>query len=184
MFHYLSGKRLAAAGFAMSLLHSLLRMGANIFLLPRGDLVFARALQTLNIVSLLAGLITVAGFGLMWLNRRDLSDLAPAALIVLSVVYSLVVAPRLGMDSLTYVLTSALVSAGLSAALYLVLAFRVRHKSAVLLLLLGCAFLYKAAVAASVIVAPEWFLSATGLGWNLLDLVCGGLCVLSVIKGE
>ena len=115
----------------------------------------------------------------MWLSNREILDLAAAAFIVLNAVCSLLVVRFLGFN---YAI-SDLIAGALSAALYFVLAIRIKDKNRMLFLLLGCAVLFRIVI--TMYYAYSAFVSSV-LPYMIVDLVasagnivCAGLCFLA-----
>ena len=179
MFNYQNGKRLVTAGFALSLAIVILNVALNFFgYIIMGGIggFFATILSFISMVSLLSVCITAGGYGIMWLSNREILDFAAAALLVLNAFGSLLFVRFLGFN---YGISN-LVTGALSAALYLVLAIRVKDKNRMLFLLLGCAILFR------IVITMYYAFSPSVLPYVLVylvasagNIVCAGLCFLA-----
>ena len=178
MINYQNGKRLVTAGFALSLVIVILNVALNFFgYIIMGGIggFFANISSIISIASLLSICITAGGFGIMWLSNREILDLAAAAFIVLNAVCSLFVVRFLGFN---YAISN-LIAGALSAALYFVLAIRIKDKNRMLFLLLGCAVLFRIVITMYSAFMPSvlpymivYLVASVG------NIVCAGLCFL------
>lgn len=179
MFNYQNGKRLVTVGFALSLAIVILNVALNFF----GHIImggiggfFATISSIISMVSLLSVCITAGGYGIMWLSNREILDFAAAALLVLNAFGSLLFVRFLDFN---YGISN-LITGALSAALYLVLAIRVKDKNRMLFLLLGCAILFRIVITMYYAFLPSvlpyvlvYLVASAG------NIVCAGLCFLA-----
>lgn len=179
MVNYQNGKRLVTAGFALSLAIVILKVALNFFgYIIMGGIggFFATNLSIISMVSLLSVCITAGGYGIMWLSNREILDFASAALLVLNAFGRLLFVRFLDFN---YGISN-LITGALSAALYLVLAIRVKDKNKMLFLLFGCAILFR------IVITMHYAFLASVLSYVLIylvastgNIVCAGLCFLA-----
>jgi len=179
MINYQNGKNFATIGFGLSLLAVMANVAIDLFGYIMGGLgsFVVDLWKIVSIVSFLAICLTAGGFGIMWLSKHEMLDLAAAGLLGINLLYGLFY-DRMYSFCPYFILN--LISCALSAALYLVLALRVKDKNKMLFLLLGCAVLFRIAVTAYNMfmpgLLPYMFVYLVVSAGNI---VCAGLCVLA-----
>ncbi len=178
MINYQNGKKLVTVGFAFSLIIVLLNVAITFF----GNIIMggiggylSSILDIISIFSFLSVCLTAGGFGIMWLSSREMLDLAPAALLALSAVAGFFLTRILGFN---YAFSN-LITGALSAALYLVLAIRVKDKNRMLFLLFGCAVLFRVIITLFYIFMPGIPSFIVYLIAGAGNIVCAALCFLA-----
>ncbi len=184
MFNYSNAKKLVSAGFAINLLVVILNsvltfLGYTIFGYSISGNIggfYANIFNLTGLISILSLFITAGGYLIMWLCEKSFFDFASTAILAADLLCDLFLIRLLGVSSML----SSYISIILSAALYLLLALRIKNDNPMLRLLLGCAFLFRIVMLLYYIL-PIGFLpyAIVSLIIGAGNIVCAGLCFIA-----
>lgn len=178
MINYDNGKKIGTLGFGLTVLTVLGSLGIQLlYIVGMGPPMWLYSF--ISIVSMLASVLIAGGFGMMWLSDRSILDLGIVGIEVIGLIYSLVINGLLKMYSPMLNLLMSLVFSLLCA----LLALRVRNTNRMLFLLLGAAFVFRAAVPIlQQIVFDGGLPMMLSLIVPVVNVVINGLCVLATMQ--